>query len=173
VISWNAIGCWLGISQPFKPDGITPNNVLPVFVPPKQDGRFDPNGPDPLFRPVPIAQAIQRVLHRCPIAEVAFDHTLIPVGKHISNWEKPAQRKTGGATLKPGPQVSRIASCVTSVVQVTAGHIGLFTCSDFLELARSHWDVAAEAHSPDSIELDAYLRNAEPGFQCRKTMEPI
>jgi hypothetical protein len=84
--------CWLDINQLFKPDGITPNNVLPIFVPPKQDGPFDPNDPNLLFRPLPIAQAIQRARHQCLIAEVAFDPTPIPLGKDSSNWDKLAQR---------------------------------------------------------------------------------
>jgi len=85
-------GCWLDINQPFKPDGTTPNNVLPIFVPPAKDGPFDPNDPNPLFRPLPIGQAIQRALHQCLIAEVAFDPAPIPVGKDTSNWDKLAQR---------------------------------------------------------------------------------
>ncbi len=85
-------GCWLDINQPFKPDGTTPNNVLPIFVPPSQNGPFHPSDPNPLFRPLPIGQAIQRALHQCLIAEVAFDPTPIPVGKDSSNWDKLAQR---------------------------------------------------------------------------------
>lgn len=85
-------GCWLDINQPFKPDGVTPNNVLPIFVPPAQDGPFNPSDPNPNFRPVPIGQAIQRALHQCLIAEVAFDPTPIPIGKDSSNWDKLAQR---------------------------------------------------------------------------------
>jgi hypothetical protein len=85
-------GCWLDINQPFKPGGTTPNNVLPIFVPPKQDGPFDPNDPNPFFRPVPIGQAIQRALHQCLIAEVAFDPAPIPLGKDTSSWDKLAQR---------------------------------------------------------------------------------
>ncbi len=85
-------GCWLDINQPLKPDGITPNNVLPIFVPPLQDGPFDPNDFITIFRPVPIGQAIQRALHQCLIAEVAFDPTPIPIGKDTSNWDKLAQR---------------------------------------------------------------------------------
>ena len=78
-------GCWLDINQPF-------NNVLPIFVPPNQDGPFSVTDPNPLFRPLPIAQAIQRALHQCLIAEVAFDPTPIPLGKDSSNWDKLAQR---------------------------------------------------------------------------------
>jgi hypothetical protein len=85
-------GCWLDINQPFKADGVTPNNVLPTLVPPSQDGPFDPNDPNPLFRPLPIGQAILRALHQCLIAEVAFDPAPIPLGKDTSNWDKLAQR---------------------------------------------------------------------------------
>ena len=85
-------GCWLDINQ-------TSENVLPLLVPPKQDGPFDPGDPNPLFRPVPIAQAIQRALHQCLIAEVAFDPTPIPVGKDSSNWDKLAQRNIAWADV--------------------------------------------------------------------------
>lgn len=85
-------GCWLDINQPFKPDGVTANNVLPTQVPPKQDGPFDPNDSNPAFRPLPIQQAILRNLHQCLIAELAFDLTPIPIGKDTSNWDKLAQR---------------------------------------------------------------------------------
>lgn len=85
-------GCWLDINQPLKPDGVTPNNVLPIFVPPQPNGPFDPNNPNPLFRPLPIGQSIQRALHQCLIAEVAFDPTPIPPGRDASNWDKLAQR---------------------------------------------------------------------------------
>ncbi|WP_215734518.1 sialidase family protein [Geobacter grbiciae] len=85
-------GCWLDINQPFKPDGVTHNNVFPSQVPPKQDGPFDPNDSNPAFRPLPIQQAILRNLHQCLIAELAFDLTPIPIGKDSSNWDKLAQR---------------------------------------------------------------------------------
>ena len=85
-------GCWLDINQPFKPDGTTPNNVLPIFVPPSQNGPFHPSDPNPLFRRLPIGQAIQRASTSALIAEVAFDPTPIPVGKDSSNWDKLAQR---------------------------------------------------------------------------------
>ncbi|MGC1379789.1 MAG: hypothetical protein WA814_02055 [Candidatus Baltobacteraceae bacterium] len=92
-------GCWLDINQPFKPDGVTPNNVLPVLVPPAQDGPFNPSDLNPFFRPVPIAQAISRALHQCLIAEVAFDPTPIPIGKDTSNWDKLAQRNIAWADV--------------------------------------------------------------------------
>lgn len=82
-------GCWLDINQPFKLDGVTPNNVLPAVVPGTNvDGPFhDPGNP-----PLPIQQAILRSLHQCLIAEIAFDPVPIPLGKDPSNWDKLAQR---------------------------------------------------------------------------------
>ncbi len=82
-------GCWLDINQPFKPDGVTPNNVLPNEVP-----ATNINGPftDPGNPPLPIQQAILKNLHQCLIAELAFDPTPIPLGKDTSNWDKLAQR---------------------------------------------------------------------------------
>lgn len=85
-------GCWLDINQPFKPDGVTPNNVLPVFAPPKQDGPFSVSDPNPNFRPVPIGQSIARALHQCLITEVAFDPSPIPLGADSADWDKLAQR---------------------------------------------------------------------------------
>ena len=82
-------GCWLDINQPFKPDGVTPNNRLPIRVP-----GTNVNGPftDPGNPPLPIQQAILRNLHQCLIAEIAFDPVAIPLGKDPSNWDKLAQR---------------------------------------------------------------------------------
>jgi hypothetical protein len=77
-------GCWIDINQS--------DNRLPVEVPPKQDGPFDPGDPNPNFRPVPLKQALARNLHLCLIAEIAFDPAPIPVGKDPSNWDKLAQR---------------------------------------------------------------------------------
>ena len=87
-------GCWLDINQPTKIEGIltTPNNHLPVDVPPLNDGPFDVSDPNPNFRPLPIQQAILRNLHQCLIAEIAFDPVTIPLGKDPSNWDKLAQR---------------------------------------------------------------------------------
>jgi hypothetical protein len=82
-------GCWLDINQPFKVDGVTPNNVLPVQTPAANvDGPFT----DPVNPPLPVQQAILRNLHQCLIAEIAFDAVAIPVGKDPSNWDKLAQR---------------------------------------------------------------------------------
>ena len=82
-------GCWLDINQPFKVDGVTLNNVLPVNVPAANaDGPFN----DPLNPPLTIQQAILRNLHQCLIAEIAFDPVTIPLGKDPSNWDKLAQR---------------------------------------------------------------------------------
>lgn len=82
-------GCWLDINQPFKVDGVTPNNVLPINTPPTNI-----NGPftDPSNPPLTIQQAIIRNPHQCLIAEIAFDPVAIPVGKDPSNWDKLAQR---------------------------------------------------------------------------------
>jgi hypothetical protein len=82
-------GCWLDTNQPFKADGVTPNNVLPLTVPGTNvDGPFaDPGNP-----PVTIQQAILRNNHQCVIAEIAFDPVPIPLGKDPSNWDKLAQR---------------------------------------------------------------------------------
>jgi len=82
-------GCWLDINQPFRADGVTPNNVLPVSVPgANADGPFN----DPSNPPLTIQQAILRNLHQCMVAEIAFDPVAIPVGKDPSNWDKLAQR---------------------------------------------------------------------------------
>jgi murein tripeptide amidase MpaA len=82
-------GCWLDINQPFKVDGVTPNNILPGQVPATNvDGPFADLGNPPL----PIQQAILRNLHQCLIAEIAFDPVAIPIGKDPSNWDKLAQR---------------------------------------------------------------------------------
>lgn len=82
-------GCWLDLNQPFKPDGTTPNNVLPAQVDTTfPDGPFTDSGNPPL----PIQRAILKNLHQCLIAEIAFDLTPIPIGKDTSNWDKLAQR---------------------------------------------------------------------------------
>jgi hypothetical protein len=82
-------GCWLDINQPIKPDGETPNILLPLHVPATNvDGPFtDPNIPL-----MDIQQAMIRNLHQCLIAEIAFDPVAIPNGKDPSNWDKLAQR---------------------------------------------------------------------------------
>jgi hypothetical protein len=82
-------GCWLDINQPFKADGVTPNNVLPQTVPgSSQDGPFtDPSNP-----PQTIQQAILRGGHQCLLAEIAFDNVTIPLGADPSNSDKLAQR---------------------------------------------------------------------------------
>jgi len=77
-------GCWIDINQP--------DPRLPVEVPPKQDGPFDVNDPNPNFRPVSLKEALARNLHLCLIAEINFDPTPIPLGKDPSNWDKLAQR---------------------------------------------------------------------------------
>jgi hypothetical protein len=78
-------GCWLDINQPFEPDGVTPNNVLPLQVPATNvDGAFSDA--------VPIQQAILRNLHQCLVAEIAFDAAPIPAGSDTGNWDKLAQR---------------------------------------------------------------------------------
>lgn len=82
-------GCWLDTNQPFKADGITPNNVLPATL----DAAF-PDGPftDLSNPPLPIQSSILKSLHQCVIAEIAFDPTPIPIGKDTSDWDKLAQR---------------------------------------------------------------------------------
>ena len=84
-------GCWLDINQPFKPDGKTPNNVLPIGVDPfnPTDGPFFTNSP--YYPPFPVQQ-FMRGLNPLVIAEIAFDQTPIPLGKDPSNWDKLAQR---------------------------------------------------------------------------------
>ncbi|HEX8107214.1 MAG TPA: sialidase family protein [Kofleriaceae bacterium] len=96
-------GCWLDINQPFAPDGVTPNNRLPVVVPGTHvDGPFtDPSNP-----PLPIQQAILRSLHQCLIAEIAFDPVPIPVGKDPSNWDKLAQRNLAWSDVGSSEAVS-------------------------------------------------------------------
>jgi hypothetical protein len=85
-------GCWLDTNQPFKLDGVTPNNVLPVNAPPLAAPNV--NGPfnDPANPPISIQSAILRNSHQCLIAEIAFDAVAIPVGVDPSNWDKLAQR---------------------------------------------------------------------------------
>lgn len=96
-------GCWLDINQPFRPDGVTPNNRLPAHVPGTQvDGPFsDPGNP-----PLPIQQAILRNLHQCLIAEIAFDPVAIPLGKDPSNWDKLAQRNLAWSDVGSAPAVT-------------------------------------------------------------------
>jgi hypothetical protein len=78
-------GCWLDTNQPFKADGTTPNNVLPLNPPATNiDGPFG--------GATTIQQAILRNSHQCLIAEIAFDGAPIPIGKDPSNWDKLAQR---------------------------------------------------------------------------------
>jgi hypothetical protein len=81
-------GCWLDINQPFKVDGVTPNNVLPASAGAPLDGPFQSSSNPPL----PISQAIARNLHQCLITEIAFDPTPIPIGADTSDWDKLAQR---------------------------------------------------------------------------------
>ena len=96
-------GCWIDNNQPFKPDGITPNNVLPVNVPATfVDGPFT----DPANPPLPISQAVTRNLHQCLIAEIDFTPTAIPVGKDPSNWDKLAQRNIAWSGVGSAQAVS-------------------------------------------------------------------
>jgi hypothetical protein len=81
-------GCWLDINQPFKADGATPNNVLPLNAVVPLDGPFT----DPANPPLPVGRAITRNLHQCLIAEIAFDPATIPLGADSSDWDKLAQR---------------------------------------------------------------------------------
>jgi hypothetical protein len=78
-------GCWLDTNQPFKPDGVTANNVLPLDVP-------SMNIDGPFSDATTIQQGILRNSHQCLIAEIAFDETPIPLGQDPSNWDKLAQR---------------------------------------------------------------------------------
>ncbi|HYX30995.1 MAG TPA: sialidase family protein [Pyrinomonadaceae bacterium] len=99
-------GCWLDINQPLKPDGITPNNVLPVNVDVNKDGPFQ----DPANPPLPVQQAIMRNHHQCLIAEIAFDPVAITKGKDPFNSDKLAQRNLSWADLpNPGVDGSRRA----------------------------------------------------------------
>jgi murein tripeptide amidase MpaA len=89
-------GCWLDFNQPFKPDGVTPNNVLPATVPGSPvDGPFT----DPAHPPLSLQQAILRFPHQCLVAEIAFDPVAIPVGKDPGNWDKLAQRNLAWSDL--------------------------------------------------------------------------
>jgi hypothetical protein len=82
-------GCWLDTNQPFKLDGVTPNNVLPVSSPATNvDGPFHDAGNPPLT----VQQAMLRNSHQCLITEIAFDPVAIPIGADPSNWDKLAQR---------------------------------------------------------------------------------
>jgi hypothetical protein len=96
-------GCWLDINQPFKPDGVTPNNVLPAQLDVAHpDGAYtDPSNP-----PLPIQQAILRSLHQCLIAEIAFDPVAIPLGKDPSNWDKLAQRNLAWSDVNSAQAVT-------------------------------------------------------------------
>jgi hypothetical protein len=99
-------GCWLDINQPYKPDGVTPNNVLPVNVDAKKDGPFQ----DPANPPLPIQKAILRNSHQCLIAEISFDPISIPGGKDPFNSDKLAQRNLAwGDLANPGVDGSRRA----------------------------------------------------------------
>jgi hypothetical protein len=89
-------GCWLDFNQPFKPGGVTPNNVLPATVPGSAvDGPFT----DPAHPPLSLQQAILRFPHQCLVAEIAFDPVAIPVGKDPGNWDKLAQRNLAWSDL--------------------------------------------------------------------------
>jgi hypothetical protein len=82
-------GCWLDLNQPFKPDGTSPNNVLPATLDSAtRDGPYT----DPANPPLPIQSAILKSLHQCLIAEIAFDPTPIPIGSDTADWDKLAQR---------------------------------------------------------------------------------
>jgi hypothetical protein len=94
----NFFGCWIDINQPDK--------RLPVEVPPKQDGPFDVNDPNPNFQPVPLNKALARNLHLCLIAEINFDPTPIPLGKDPSNWDKLAQRNLAWSDTNPAQAVT-------------------------------------------------------------------
>jgi hypothetical protein len=96
-------GCWLDTNQPFRLDGVTPNNVLPVAPP-----ATNVNGPftDPGNPPLTIQQAILRNSHQCLIAEIAFDQVPIPVGKDPSNWDKLAQRNIIWSDINSAEAVS-------------------------------------------------------------------
>jgi len=99
-------GCWLDLNQPKKPDGVTPNNVLPVKVDVNQDGPFQ----DPANPPLPVQQAILRNPHQCLIAEISFDPVSIPGGKDPFNSDKLAQRNLAwGDLANPGVDGSRRA----------------------------------------------------------------
>src|SRR6185369_13447610 len=99
-------GCWLDINQPQKPDGVTPNNVLPVKVDVNKDGPFQ----DPANKPLPIQKAILRNPHQCLIAEISFDPVSITGGKDPFNSDKLAQRNLAwGDLANPGVDGSRRA----------------------------------------------------------------
>jgi hypothetical protein len=96
-------GCWLDINQPFKPDGVTPNNVLPAQLDAGHpDGPYTDSGNPPL----PIEKAILKNLHQCLIAEIAFDPVAIPAGKDPSNWDKLAQRNLAWSDINPAHAVT-------------------------------------------------------------------
>lgn len=96
-------GCWLDTNQPFKLDGVTPNNVLPIAPPnTNTDGPFNDAGNPPLT----IQQAILRNSHQCLIAEIAFDQVVIPVGKDPSNFDKLAQRNIIWSDINSAEAVS-------------------------------------------------------------------
>ncbi len=104
-------GCWLDINQPFKADGVTPNNVLPLQAIAPPDGPFtDPSNP-----PLPIGQAIARNLHQCLIAEIAFDPATIPLGADTSDWDKLAQRNLAWSPVGSAPAVTTFEIRPTTV----------------------------------------------------------
>jgi hypothetical protein len=104
-------GCWLDINQPFKADGITPNNVLPLRAIAPLDGPFtNPSNP-----PMTIGQAIMRNLHQCLIAEVVFDPATIPLGVDPFNWDKLAQRNLAWSPVGSAQAVTSFEIRPTSV----------------------------------------------------------
>ena len=104
-------GCWLDINQPFKADGHTPNNVLPLKAIAPLDGPFtDPSNP-----PITIGQAIARNLHQCLIAEIAFDPATIPLGADTSNWDKLAQRNLAWSPVGSAQAVTNFEIRPTTV----------------------------------------------------------
>jgi len=146
-------GCSLDINQPFKPDGVTPNNVLPATVPASGiDGPFTDAGNPPL----PVQQAVLRFPHQCLVAEIAFDPIPIPVGKDPGNWDKLAQRNLAWSDLG-----SAQALCSFEVKASNAGQrLGTPPDELMIDWRRTPAEGTANVYLP-ALDTDEVVRLAD------------
>ena len=105
-------GCWLDINQPFKPDGFTSNDVLPIIV---EGSNLDGPFAGIFNHPMPIQQAILRNLHQCLIAEIAFDPVPIPLGQNPANTDKLAQRNLAWSDIGSAHALSTFEMAPTAI----------------------------------------------------------
>lgn len=150
-------GCWLDINQPKKPDGTTPNNVLPIKVDVKKDGPFQ----DPANKPLPIQKAILRNPHQCLIAEISFDPVSITGGKDPFNSDKLAQRNLAwGDLANPGVDGSRRA-LNTFEIRPTPQTLPLHETPDELMIEWGNVSVGttAQIYLP-AVDVDDVLKRA-------------